>query len=603
MSFFEELKRRNVVRVGVAYAAIGWVLAQVAEFAFDTFGAPEWALRTFVMALVLGLPLALFFAWAFELTPEGLKREKDVDRSRSITKQTGRKLDRLITGVLVLAVGFLLADKFLLRGAPGDDREIVATEGRQSIAVLPFVNMSDDNDHFSDGLTEELMNVLAKSPDLKVAGRTSSFAFKGQTPNFRQIGDALGVEHVLEGSVRRSGDSIRVTAQLIKVEDGFHVWSETYDRQMAEIFEIQDDVAGAISRELNLRLAPVVDRPTANLDAYALYLQVRAEVNAELFLDRAIIDRIDRILGLDPGFAAAAELKAIAYWYMSGITLDTPTGRGLIHESALAALRLDPDLVVARALADTSLPDEKSWVPEFDAVERAVAQLPDDYLVLGMHRYELSAAGYFAEALPVARRMLEIEPLASNSHHQLAVALMSLGNDAEAYAAWQRAADLGDDYYLINIARGLVVSGNHDAAVEPLGKAWASAGLDPAAARPFIEGATDPVKGKAFLDAWIRQSVSEARDFESRLAPYMWYLAFGYLDDYFAVIDRYYAETDTTWTNADALEQLGVFYSRSGYLSHPKFIRHMQRISMTEIWDRRGPPDRCRKIDGDWVCE
>ena len=208
MSFFAELRRRNVVRVGIAYAVAGWVLAQVAEFAFDTFGAPDWVLKSFVVALLLGFPIVLLIAWAFEITPEGIKREKDVDRDNSITRQTGRRLDRLIVGVLILATGILLADKFFLRDLP-DAREVIATQGRQSIAVLPFVNLSEDNDNFADGLSEELLNLLAKTPDLKVAARTSSFAFKGRNEDLREIGDALGVEHVLEGSVRRSGDRLR----------------------------------------------------------------------------------------------------------------------------------------------------------------------------------------------------------------------------------------------------------------------------------------------------------------------------------------------------------------------------------------------------------
>ncbi|MDX1403929.1 MAG: hypothetical protein R3192_05305, partial [Woeseiaceae bacterium] len=239
MTFFAELKRRNVFRVGIAYVIVGWLLAQVAELAFDAYGAPEWVLKSVLFILLLGLPLALFFAWVFELTPEGIKLEKHVDRSQSITPQTGRKLDFIIIGVLVVAVGFLLVDKFLLSESPVASDEIMAMES-QSIAVLPFVNMSDDDDYFADGLSEELLNLLAKIPDLKVAGRTSSFAFKGRNEDLREIGEALDVSKVLEGSVRRSGNRLRVTAQLVNVEDGYHLWSETYDRQMADIFDIQD---------------------------------------------------------------------------------------------------------------------------------------------------------------------------------------------------------------------------------------------------------------------------------------------------------------------------------------------------------------------------
>jgi TolB-like protein len=233
MSFFAELKRRNVVRVGIAYVIIGWLLAQVAELAFDAFGSPDWVLKSVLVVLLLGLPLVLFIAWAFEITPEGVKLEKNVDRSQSITAQTGRKIDFIIIGVLVVAVG-------------------------------------------ADGLSEELLNLLAKIPDLKVAGRTSSFAFKGINRDLREVGDALNVTKVLEGSVRRAGDRLRVTAQLINVADGYHIWSETYNRQMADIFDIQDDVAGAITDALQLHLTPGSDRQTQNAEAYALYLEANS---------------------------------------------------------------------------------------------------------------------------------------------------------------------------------------------------------------------------------------------------------------------------------------------------------------------------------------
>ena len=299
MSFYAELKRRNVVRVGIAYVVIGWLLAQIAELAFDVISAPDWVLKSILVILLLGLPLALFFAWAFELTPEGLMLEKHVDRSQSITSQTGRKLDFVIIGVLVVAVGLLLVDKFLISEGVAPVDEIVATESH-SIAVFPFVNMSGDDDYFSDGLSEELLNLLAKIPGLKVAGRTSSFTFKGRNEDLREIGDALSVTKVLEGSVRRSGERLRITAQLINVADGFHIWSETYDRQMADIFDIQDEVANAITDALKLHLAPASDRPTNNSEAYALHLEVLAQLD---FIDEDypdLIDLLDRAIRLDP---------------------------------------------------------------------------------------------------------------------------------------------------------------------------------------------------------------------------------------------------------------------------------------------------------------
>ena len=301
MSFVGELKRRNVVRVGIAYAVIGWVLAQIAEFAFENFGAPDWVLKSFVVLILLGLPLALFFAWAFEVTPEGIKREKNVDRSESITPQTGRKLDFLIIGVLAIGLAYFAFDKFVLdpkrdadlvtatqtaamQAAPSTDTakaqiKTDSTPGDTSIAVLPFVNMSDDgaNEYFSDGLTEELLNLLAKIPELKVAARTSSFQFKGRTGDIESIASQLKVAHRLEGSVRKAGNQVRSTAQLIKADDGYHLWSETYDRTLENIFIVQDEIAAAVVDALKVTLlgeaAPVVKE--ADPEAYALFLQGR----------------------------------------------------------------------------------------------------------------------------------------------------------------------------------------------------------------------------------------------------------------------------------------------------------------------------------------
>jgi TolB-like protein len=223
MGFFDELKRRNVFRVGIAYLIIAWLLAQVSQLSLESFGAPEWVIKSVLLILIIGFPLAVFFAWAFELTPEGLKKEKDVDRTQSITTQTGRKLDRAIIGVLVVALGYFVFDKFSGSSQPFDQTaaeqlvveqtagEQTITELEKSIAVLPFVNISSDpeQEYFSDGISEEILNALAKVHELKVAGHTSSFAFKGQNQDLRMIGEALGVNHILEGSVRKAGDKVR----------------------------------------------------------------------------------------------------------------------------------------------------------------------------------------------------------------------------------------------------------------------------------------------------------------------------------------------------------------------------------------------------------
>lgn len=590
------------MRAGIAYVVIGWALAQVAQFAVETFDAPEWTLQIFVVFLLLGLPLVLFLAWAFELTPEGVKREKDVDRSKSTTSQTGRKLDRIIIGVLVVAVGLLLVDKFYLDDNSSTSGEIVATQ-RQSIAVLPFVNMSDDPDHFSDGLTEELMNLLAKNPDLKVAGRTSSFAFKGQTPDFQEVGQALNVEHVLEGSVRRSGDTLRVTAQLIKVDDGYHVWSETYDREMADIFDIQDDVSASIADELQLQFSSQQARPTDNADAYVLYLQAVALLNSN---DDGVLARaqsfLDQALSIDGDFAKAYELKASLYWFQAGWTLDAPAAQLKAYDAAMKALELDPSLSAARSFATTADPENWSWERELEALEELIRTEPDFMAGYNALTYDLVFTGYFDEALIHADRMIELEPLSSEGYWRRGEALRAAGRRQEAHASWTRAVELGDPISAYQMAADLLQSGDDEHAVEWLQRYFEAVGLDPADAHPFIENVRNTDSGKAFLDAYVEQAVARATNVDELRLPYFWYLHFGYLDDFWNAIDLL-DDPDSAWTNTDTLEHQGIVGSDSGYRQHPRYLERTKSEKITDLWDRRGAPDFCGKESGEWVCE
>jgi TolB-like protein len=296
LSFFNELKRRNVFKVAAAYVIVGWLIMQVGDTLGPALLLPGWINSALAFFLILGFPLALFFAWAFELTEDGIKKEKEIDRSSSITHVTSQKLNNLIIGSLVLALGYFAFDKFVL--APGRNAaEIDAAvqtaqeavpapvENDKSIAVLPFVNMSDDaaNEYFSDGISEEILNALAKVTELKVAGRTSSFAFKGKDQDLRVIGETLGVENILEGSVRKSGNQVRITAQLIKASDGFHLWSETFDRELIDIFAIQDEIAQTILEQMKLELIggqdQVLASATTNVNTYELYLRARQLMN------------------------------------------------------------------------------------------------------------------------------------------------------------------------------------------------------------------------------------------------------------------------------------------------------------------------------------
>jgi TolB-like protein len=372
------LKRRNVFRVGIAYVVVAWLVLQVADVILNNIAAPGWVFHVTLMMLGIGFVVVLVFAWVFEMTPEGLKREREVDRTRSITPQTGKKLDRLITGMLVLALGYFVIDKFVLSahretaavqaaleeaGAravavaePVAPAPAVPDEPEKSIAVLPFVNMSDDagNEYFSDGISEEILNALAKVKELKVAGRTSSFAFKGQNEDLRRIGETLGVRNILEGSVRKAGNKVRVTAQLVKVDDGFHLWSETYDRELNDVFAIQDEIAAAILHEMKATLLEgdggLVSAARTQSEVYDLYLLAKQRMyeRTELTLQSAA-DLLDKAIALDPAYAPAWAQRGIAEMLLS----DTSYGK-IPHALSLSQARiyLDKALELDENLAE-----------------------------------------------------------------------------------------------------------------------------------------------------------------------------------------------------------------------------------------------------------
>jgi len=429
----QELKRRNVFKVGAAYVVLAWLLAQITDVFLEPFGAPDWVIKTVLLILLIGFPLALFFAWAFEMTPEGIKKERDVDRSQSITTQTGRKLDFVIIFVLIMALGYFAYDKFVLEAERSADAvPTVAEAGSatpepetvdRSIAVLPFVNMSDDsgNEYFSDGISEEILNALAKVKELKVAGRTSSFAFKGKNQDLRQIGDTLGVEHILEGSVRKSGTRIRITAQLIQVDDGFHLWSDSYDRELTDIFAIQDEIASAILVQLKAHLLeeePQIASTRTNSEAYDLYLLSRQRMYERSGPNiQNAADLLDRAIALDPEYAPAYAQRGIATLLLSageGTYGDIPREQAEAQSKLYLdkALQLDPNLAEAWAgmgLYYLHLP--KGNRQAIETLNRALELNPNLIDASNWLHNSLQRTGRPADASRVVMDMIDRDPL------------------------------------------------------------------------------------------------------------------------------------------------------------------------------------------------
>lgn len=416
MSFLGELKRRNVFRVAGVYVVVSWVIVQVAATLEEAISLPAWFDAVAVSFLAIAFPIVVVFAWAFELTPEGIQRTTAVSPEDSITEQTASKLDMVLILALLIFAGAMVLPRFLPQetvpatetvvtaSSPDEAMVAAATPPVQdaSIAVLPFADLSPDGnqEYFADGISEELLNVLAQVDGMKVAGRTSSFAFKGRNEDLREIGQVLNVAHILEGSVRSQGDKVRVTAQLIQVSDGFHLWSQTYDRDLSDIFAVQDDIAQqilvAMTDELmsdkTLSIAPAA---RTDVSAFNLFLEARDLISTrdETGMQRAL-ELLNQAIEIDPTYAPAYASRAKAYTLLS----DRPGSYGSIPaKEALEQARADVD----KSLALDS-------------------KLADGYAVQGLINGDTGRPDFAVSSL---RRALELNPNSIDARNWLGLAL------------------------------------------------------------------------------------------------------------------------------------------------------------------------------------
>ena len=477
-SVWAELRRRNVVKVAVAYAIVGWLLVEVASVVLPTFKAPEWIMQVFTFLVIVGFPLALILAWAFELTPEGIKREKDVDRSQSITHITRRKLDYLIIAVLVLALGFFAFDKFVLD--PSRDADLVqatteaiaeqaAEAGKEeiankSIAVLAFTDLSPqgDQEYFSDGISEELLNVLAKIPGLRVAARTSSFQFKGQNRDIVDIGQQLNVALVLEGSVRKAGIQIRITAQLVDASNGFHLWSETYDRELANIFAVQDEIAaaivGALSEHLGLDVeaAPRVIA-AVNTEAHEAYLRGRYLVvqRTTVTLEGAVRE-FEKAIALDPDYALAhAELAMAILLLRSNMNLTEAIAKATLHVER--AMALDPTLAEAHAATGFVFREKRNPEEALTHFRKAVQINPNYSIVYTWMGAVLNyALGLYAEGFTAQETALRLDPLSIPARYTYVSGLIERNRLDQAALEMEKLASIAPAIYAFS--RGSLTS-------------------------------------------------------------------------------------------------------------------------------------------------
>jgi TolB-like protein len=615
MSFVSELRRRNVVRVAIVYAVASWLALQVTDVARSLLGLPDWTGRLVVLLLALGLPVALAISWVYEVTPEGLVRTEAVDPAHSTAPQTGRRLDRIIIAGLALSIALLLLDRFLYRDADRSQPAVAAparpTSGAETrlrtIAVLPFVNMSNDpaNEYFSEGISEEILNTLARIEGLQVAARTAALQFKGRGADIAEIGQKLKVGAVLEGSVRRAGDSVRISAQLVDVTNGYRVWSETFERGTTDVFAVQTEIAGAIADALQLAVGAqgpatasvkIRELPTQDPHAYELFLQGRylwRQRNGPA-VTRAI-ELLEEAVRLDPGFAEAHAALASAYRILqSYASVDAAATRGRALKAADRALALDDSLAEAVAVKGGVLEETAQWAAAEEHFLRAIELAADEPTPHHWLALLYLGTGYVREFSSEIARAYVLDPTNAAIAGLMTVERHLAGDTAGAVRQAELAASMGGVFALVGrLPEVLLDTGQPEAALEASRRGFARIGLDPALADTVHAAISDPTRRPAARRA-ILAAPRQYYPANIRISHLLW------IGESELAVREALEAPDANPT--DLL--LSAWYpSRSDLRATPAFKRFVREVGLLDYWRKRGWPDLCRPVGDDFACD
>jgi TolB-like protein/Tfp pilus assembly protein PilF len=629
--FVSELKRRNVIRMAGLYLVGAWLLVQVAATLLPVFAAPGWVMRVLVGLLAAGFIAALVFSWVFERTPGGFKRDDEIPAGESIAPQTARRMDRMIIVVLALALGYFAVDKFVLApvrvadqptagaapaGAVADGEPstntVVAPQpaDSKSIAVLAFANMSADPDteYFSDGVAEEILNALAKVDELKVAGRTSSFYFKGRNESLAAIGSTLGVAHVLEGSVRKQGERLRISAKLLRVSDGVEMWSDTFDGTDADIFALQENIAQQVTSQLKVALnagqqGRLVDVGTRDPDAYATYLRATDVFNRrDVARFEEAIAALEQALQRDPQFARAHSRLATLYYVLANARgADRYAGLAAqAREQAEQALRLNPQLAEPHAVMGVLHQGARRYGAAHAAHARALQLDAADVTTNFWTALLQCNTGHIARCRSGLDRTIEIDPLLPNALNWRARMLVSEGDFAAAERMMERARGVG-------LQAGWVVEGWLALERGDLAKARAQTlemismmgfGLPPEAGELIAGARVGDVDARTGVLRMVDDYLVDPPARISAAIP--WILVI------IGEVDRGLTTFADHPTSNDAVflgDFLGARLIPEVWTSPvlPEFLR---KTGIAAYWDEYGAPDDCRKdANGDYRCE
>jgi adenylate cyclase len=595
MSFFSELKRRRVWKVAIAYGAVALGVTEAYSNVYPALRLPDWTMSFVVVFLLVGFPIAMTLAWIFDVGPQGIQRTGQVDPANVSVQRKLRVAYAALVAISMLGLGYVLYERGVGRAHAG--------ARHSSIAVLPFTNLSGDpaQDYFSDGMSEELLNLLARVPGLQVASRTSAFAYKGRNVDIREVGQDLGVETVLEGSVRQAGDQVRITAQLIDAESGFHLWSETYDRKMSDIFSVQDEIAGAIVNKLRIELGPQEQQlaqresaPTQNVEAYELYLQGRAiwKRRGEQNLRRALA-LYQSALAKDPGFARAHAALASAYVVLPGYTKaedDQDELFQLAETSARQALAIDPNIGEAHAVLAQINADRGDLLDAESGFFFAISLEPNEPTPHHWYSILLARVGRLQASLEQARRAHELDPSSPVIASNLAGVYLALGRDEDALRLAKLSRDLGLGKKNLGIEAEVAMRrGQWDEAKRLLLSQEELPREVAPLIGPFVDAVADPAKRPAAI-AQMRRLDPEVVKQTELVAPY---LQLGAVDAAYEAVYQAMTTGDRSWLHE---WDFGHAWTQDGraFRADPRFGDLAERIGILDYWKQYGFPDGCR---------